>query len=329
MVNSSLLLNGMEANKQAMLIELQEKGWVEELGILEKVLKVHGVAPASKGKGIIHMIHENANRISNRLSDNEKVEKAKDIDKLEVDIAAYCKHRLNMRDRRNINGFNQLFKGGKAAVQLVVAHNIHENIGRMQEGGTSLLLFGALTEQLVHDQLGKDKTGLGRWSVMTLKGEEVQTRVVCSYNPCYNKNPNSSTSYQQHHRYIITMKGNLTSPRTKFREHLVAQLKKWHKEGNRLIVCLDANKHIYKQSFGKALTDIDSLVIKEVVGDFTRQLVGPTYFQGSKPINGAWATLDILVCNAAIMPVGYGIKDHRLFVINFSAADMISISRQC
>jgi hypothetical protein len=78
------------------------------LGILDKVLKVHGVAPASKGERIIHMIYENANGISNRLSDNEKVEKAKEIhDKLEVNIAAYCEHWLNMRDRHNINGFNQ------------------------------------------------------------------------------------------------------------------------------------------------------------------------------------------------------------------------------
>ncbi len=68
-----------------------------------------------------------------------------------------------------------------------MAHNIHKNIGRMQEGGTSLLLFGALTEQLAHDQSGKDKTGLGRWLVMTFKGEGGQTRVVCGYNPCYNK----------------------------------------------------------------------------------------------------------------------------------------------
>jgi hypothetical protein len=68
---------------------------------------------------------------------------------------------LAQHERHNINGFNQLSKGGKAAVQSVVAHNIHKNIGCVQEGATSLLLFGALTEQLAHDQLGKDETGLG------------------------------------------------------------------------------------------------------------------------------------------------------------------------
>ncbi len=58
------------------------------MGILDEVLKVHGVAPTSKVEGIICLIYENANGFSNRLSNNEKVEKAKKIhDKLNVDIA--------------------------------------------------------------------------------------------------------------------------------------------------------------------------------------------------------------------------------------------------
>jgi hypothetical protein len=179
-----------------MLVELQERGRVQELGISDKVPKVHRVAPASKGEGIIQLIYENVNGINNRLSNNEKAEKAQEIhDKLEINISAYCEHRLNMQDRHNIDGFNQLFKGGEAAVQSVVAHNTHKNIIQVQKGGTSLLLFGALIEQLAHDEPREDETGLGRWSVITLKSDGVRTRVVCGYNPCYNKNPDSSTSY--------------------------------------------------------------------------------------------------------------------------------------
>ena len=63
-------------------------------------------------------------------------------------MVAYCEHQLNMRHKKNVNGFNQLFTGGEAAVQSVVAHNVHENVGRIQQGGTSMLLFGHLTEQL-------------------------------------------------------------------------------------------------------------------------------------------------------------------------------------
>ena len=199
-----------------------------------------------------------------------------------------------------------LFKGDEAEIRSVVAHNIHENFGRVQEGGTSVMVVGPLTEFIEQGQVCKEETGLGRWSVMTLKGNQGRTRVICGYNPCYNKNPDSTTSYQQHRRFFITKKKDLTCPRKKFREDLVEQLKLWRKDGNRLIVCLDANKDIYKKSLGKALTDIDGLAMKEVVGDFTQRPVGATYFRGSKPIDGVWATSEITVSNASIMPAGFG-----------------------
>jgi hypothetical protein len=49
----------------------------------------------------------------------------------------------------------------------------------------------------------------------------------------------------------------------------VAQLKKWREEGDRLVVCLDANEDIYKKLLGKSLTKSDGLRMSEVVGDFT------------------------------------------------------------
>ena len=135
------------------------------------------MTPATKGEGIIRLIYENANRFSNRLSDNEKIDKAKEIhDELNVDIAAYCKHRLNMRNKHNINRFNQLFKGGEAAIQSVVAHNTHKNIGRVQEGGTSLLLFGPLTKQLTHDEPGKDESGLKKVVSDDTKGRGIPNK---------------------------------------------------------------------------------------------------------------------------------------------------------
>jgi hypothetical protein len=169
------------------------------------------------------------NGISNRLSDNAKLEKAKEIhDELEVDIVAYYKHRLNLHHHLNVNGFDQMFKGGEAATQSIAAHNIHENIGRIQEGGTSLLMFGPTTEYQDIEQLGKDPMGLGRWLVMTVKGSNgSQMTIVCGYNPCYNRNPDSSTSYQQHRRYFIMQQKDLTCPQTKFREDLMAQLWWW------------------------------------------------------------------------------------------------------
>jgi hypothetical protein len=42
-----------------------------------------------------------------------------------------------MKHKSNVNGFNQW-----------VEHNIHENISKVQEGGTSLIMFGPLTSSV-------------------------------------------------------------------------------------------------------------------------------------------------------------------------------------
>ena len=68
---------------------------------------------------------------------------------------------------------------------------------------------------------------------------------------------------------------------------------------------------------------VDGLAMKEVVSAFTGKQIGATYFRGSKPINTVWATTDIQVSGACIMPTGYGIGDQRLFVIDFVASSFV------
>jgi hypothetical protein len=78
MVDTSFLLNSKsEMKEQLALTEHQERNRVMELGISEEVLQVHGVAPSSKGKGVVNVIYENVNGLSNKLSNNKKVNKAK------------------------------------------------------------------------------------------------------------------------------------------------------------------------------------------------------------------------------------------------------------
>ena len=161
--------------KDALQQEMKE---MNDIPVPEEVLQVHGFAPPKKADGTVRLIYENVDGINTRLCDNEKVERMKELhDDLEVDVAAYCEHKINFKHRRNINGFNQLFKGGEAALHSITAHNVHENVGKIQQGGTSLILFGHLTQLFDPNESGKDPTGLGRWTVMTLQGEGVQTRV--------------------------------------------------------------------------------------------------------------------------------------------------------
>ncbi len=71
------------------------------------------------------------------------------------------------------------------------------------------------------------------------------------------------------------------------------------------------------------LTKLNGLGTKEVVGEFTARQLGATYFCGSEPIDGVWTTGDITVTNACVMPVGFGVGDHRLFVIDFATTTLV------
>jgi hypothetical protein len=159
-----------------------------------------------------------------------------------------------------------------------VAHNVHENVGKIQQGGTGLIMFGHLTQQIDGDESRKDPSGLGRWTIMTLQGDGVRMRIICGYNPCGNNKLNSGTSYQQQKRFFVTVQKDLTCPRKKFHDNLIAQLKRWRDDRDHLVICLDTNENIYRKSIGRSLTDLDGLNMSEVVGDFTGRKLGPAFF---------------------------------------------------
>ena len=97
-----------------------------------------------------------------------------------------------------------MLRGGEEEIRSIAAHNVHENVGRIQEGGMSMILYGPLVDQYDFKHSGKDDTGLGRWVVMVFQGSEgIKTRILCGYNSCYNKNMESRNSYQQQHRYLV------------------------------------------------------------------------------------------------------------------------------
>jgi hypothetical protein len=158
---------------------------------------------------------------------------------------------------------------------------------------------------------------------MTLQGDKFWTRLVCGYNPCGNAKLNSGKSYQQHRRFLVTQRKDLTCPRKRFHDALMIQLNKWREEGDCLLVCLDSNEDIYKKSLGKSLIKRDGLNMSEVVGDFTGKKIGPTFFRGSKPIDGIWAMPNLVVTHACVMLASYGVGCHWLFVVDFQERSLI------
>jgi hypothetical protein len=74
------------------------------------------------------------------------------------------------------------------------SHNVHESVGKYQEGGTAVLSYGNLLQQFDPEGSGRDDLGLGCWTYMRFVGEDrIVTRVICGYSPCANKKKDSGT----------------------------------------------------------------------------------------------------------------------------------------
>jgi hypothetical protein len=278
----------------------------EVRGVDEYLLKVHGRAPGPKKEGTVRLIYENINGLANRMSGNEKLERGREmIDELEVDIAAFNEIKTNFRNVQNINGLAQLFNGGEAEIKVVHGQNIHDGkISKVQEGGTGIIMYGPLLEQFDFMNIGTDSSGLGRFSFSRFVGDSgIATWVVCGYQPCVSKGTKSN--FQQQRRYFIDKNQPDTNPRDKFFEDFIALVTDWREAGDRVIVCLDCNENIYTKRIGKALTDVEGLAMKEVVGDFTSEVHSRSMECGQReilklctpvpcPLVGGWGIIECL-----------------------------------
>ncbi len=308
-------------------VVVEEQLKQEIRGVSEYLLEVHGLPPRQKGGGVTRLIYENLNGLQSALSKtNGKLEKAHQvIDDLQADIVCYNEHCQNLRHKANRNGFQQMFNGGETEqLWAIASHNRNEDAGKFQEGGTAMMVYGDLIQQFDPEESVRDDLGLGQWTYMLFRGtNNTVAWVICGYSSCANKKKDSRTVYQQHCQHLINKLKDDTCPRSWFWEDLLREMRKWHRAGERLILCLDANENIYLGELGRELTGLHGLGMKEVVGDYTTRRLGATYFRGSAPIDAVWVTSNVAVVNACVMPVGYSVGDHRLFVVDFATALLV------
>jgi exonuclease III len=301
-----------------------------------ELLEVLGIAPGQKADGVTRLVYENLNGLMARLTGNDKLEKLKLIlDDLEADVFGFNEHRVNKKHRDNKkHSLVQLFDGGESLVKGIWAHNKHEQIDkyiskRTQEGGTGMLSFGETASFTNRDNCGEDATGLARWTYFEIKGEEEHsTMVLVGYCPCPSRRPDNGSSYQQQRRYFLVEEKVDVDPRKRFLSDLKALLESWKSAGKRIVVMLDANEDVYRGDIGRCLTDENGLDLVEAVSRTCGKKLSATHFRGSKPIDAVWVSKELEVINAAAMPIGYGVGDHRMFVLDITTKSMVGFNPQ-
>jgi hypothetical protein len=144
-----------------------------------------------------------------------------------------------------------MFNGGETELRAIVSHNKIKEARKFQEGGTAMIVDRDLIQQFNPEESGQDDQGLGQWMHIKFKGDDnISTWVICGYSPCVNKKKDSGTVYQQHCWHLINTLKDDTCPRAQFCNDLLRQLKQWRKDGERLILCMDTNKNLYRGELG-------------------------------------------------------------------------------
>jgi hypothetical protein len=192
-----------------------------------------------------------------------------------------------------------------------------------------MVAYGELASLLRSDLSGTDPLGLARWTYMTLSGTNGElTMILVGYKPCRSPDTYLSSLYQIQQAYYTLASPDSTCPHRWFDSDLLSMLKEWRLAGRRLIVCLDANDHVYNSRLRWALTSDPDLNLREVIHTHTGQPLSATHFHGSRPIDAIWTTPDLGILNACAMPIGYGAGDHRPFIIDFRTSSMVGHTPQ-
>ena len=116
-----------------------------------------------------------------------------------------------------------------------MAHNVHQDFGQKQQGGTFGLAFGQLASRVRN--VGADDSSLGQWAWMQFKGHDGHVvRIIVAYQPCHLADTQLGMVWQQHRRYLDSQSQRQENPHQAFLKDLLEALRNWQLVGECLIL---------------------------------------------------------------------------------------------
>jgi hypothetical protein len=285
---------------------------------------LHGdIRLEKKDPEVLRAFSHNINGMSFWLHKNYKAQRLKHLLRTYgIDVAAIQEVCINWGALKRSQTLASLVRDGASNTRSVSSFNENEqkNVGRKQRGGTASIIFDDLAA-FVKDT-GTDHTKLGRYSYFKVEGEPGHvTYFMNAYAPCGNDSVGETTNYKQQSRYI-EKKGLKMTPQKMFRDDVLALISMWRERGARVVLMMDANEHVIDGELLCKRLRSKEIGMREVVHE--RAGPGPnTWFRGTEPIDGIWATDDIEVTAAAYLPYDPELGDHRPVVADFTMRSIL------
>ncbi len=86
---------------------------------------------------------------------------------------------------------------------------------------------------------------------------------------------------------------------------------------------MDHNEHTIDGHLGKALANKDGPDLSKAIKLHTGASPGATFFQGLRPIDVLWVSKDLDISNACVMPFGFGMGNHRAFILDIPLESLV------
>jgi hypothetical protein len=279
-----------------------------------------GMLSQSKRSGWVRIMFENFNGIGIGTQ-NWKMDRLNHLVKqLQIDVISGCETNI---DWRQVSESMLDLLAPAQAKKGTIAHNSTGDIlHRNQRGGTMISAIGRLCDTVTaRDGIGKDPTNLGRWSWIQLGNDDLRTYIVSAYIP--RRPPANSageTVWEQHECYYQSI-GDFRRPDNILLEELLSQMRAWRNAGHEVILSLDANQDIYDGSLAISLVEAPfhmCCLFQQATGEKAPN----SHFRGRTPITTIFGSNGLTVGDGMAYPHWYGVGDHRVFVVEVSAASL-------
>jgi hypothetical protein len=170
------------------------------------------------------------------------------LDSIAVDIAGFAETNTAWQHTHIRNDFKQ--RAHRFHNQSNIAHSIIskeiDNIPineSFQAGGTATMTLGKWTT-MVHGPPIQDKTGLGRWSGITLRGKNATfLSIITAYRCCNGSIKNSplGSTFTREFLFLQDMGEPKPNPRASFIKDLSVQIQELQSSQHLIILMIDAN----------------------------------------------------------------------------------------
>jgi endonuclease/exonuclease/phosphatase family metal-dependent hydrolase len=273
----------------------------------------------SKAEGTMRIACRNINFLPKYKGQVKNDELINDISALSIDLFGLCEANLAWHNMVEQDQPRERFRGYLEKSKFVIGNNTTDKSYKetIQMGGT--MIIGA--NDIVHriQESGSDQHKLGRWTWFKLQGQQgMQLRIVMVYRPVYSVGMLST--YQQQKQYLLSNDID-TCPRQMFFHHLQEELQKWYDDGERIIIMGDFNEDIRSKNIKSFFSQFG---MKDIIIQKHGITAPNTYANGTVPIDGVFATMDIIPILCGYSAIGWGTScDHRLLWADFDIAAIL------